>query len=306
MAVSRRPSCGRSRVVDAPVGLGAHVGDVRAPQRRARARRAPARPPVGSGSARPVGPSALLGREPSAGGERTAVDVHGRAGDELRELGREEQRDAGDVGRLRRTGRAAPTWGSGARPRARPTSSTAPAASRSRRGRSRSRAPRARVLDREAAGEARDRGLERGVDRARRDRAERLDRRDVDDAAAVALLDEHGQDRPRAREDVREVDAVEVVPLVVGLLVERRRAPPKWPTLLTSTSTRPKLSRAAVTNASATPGSRTSQTTPDRTRRRSRPASRARGRRRSRRTPPTRPRRRTARRCRGRSRRRRR
>ena len=74
-----------------------------------------------SGSARPVGPPALLGREPSARRERAAVDVHGRAGHELRELRREEQRDARDVGAAARTGRAAPTWGSGARRRGRPT-----------------------------------------------------------------------------------------------------------------------------------------------------------------------------------------
>ena len=79
----------------------------------------------------------------------------------------------------------------------------------------------ARVLDRERTGEARDRGFERGVHGASRDRAERFDRRDVDDAAAVALLDEPRQHRPRAREHVREVDAIEVVPFRVGLFVER-------------------------------------------------------------------------------------
>jgi hypothetical protein len=79
----------------------------------------------------------------------------------------------------------------------------------------------ARVLDCETAGEAGDRGLERGVDGARRYGAKRLDSRDVDDAAAVALRDQHRQHRARAREHVREVDGIEIVPLGVGLLVER-------------------------------------------------------------------------------------
>src|SRR3954452_9646136 len=54
---------------------------------------------VRSGFDMAVGPGGVGAAGPAAGGEGAPVGVDRRAGDERRELVREEQRDAGDVGR---------------------------------------------------------------------------------------------------------------------------------------------------------------------------------------------------------------
>ena len=169
--------------------------------------------------------------------------------------------------------------------------------------------PVARVFDAEAAGEAGDRGLECGVDGPGGDRAERLDRRHGHDAPALTAIEHVHQCGARTTKDVPEVDAVEVVPLVVGVLVERLTRAAVVPDVVqhhvdaAELGDRPRNrgfgtgGRADVDHLHA---SRPSASL-DRGHR-----LRGRARHRSRRRRPTRPRRRTAARCPVRSRRRRR
>src|SRR3954464_5002632 len=166
------------------------------------------RVPSRSGSARPVGPPALLRRKPPSRRERTAVDVDRRTGDELRERRREEHCNAGDVGGLTEATERNPR---GDQMRVVRTHPLRIGNLQRLRDVGRDRVHPyavARVFDGERARETGDRSLERGIDGTSRNRSERLDRRDVDDAATLPLFDEVWKYRTRTREHVREVHAV--------------------------------------------------------------------------------------------------